>query len=140
MAPRPEPCGWFMVPPGLASQVLHDIENIGSPDIAIATRACGADATKLRAAGYQEYPTKAGAENAANAANAQASPALESGPSLPSLEKFFSTLTQKNTWLRVGEFAFGAILVYVGVKEMFPGAVTAVTSPVKKAAKVGMLL
>lgn len=140
MAPRPEPCGWFMVPPGIVGQVLHDFENLGSVDIATATRACGAEAAKLRAAGFQEYASKAAAQGAADQANAQASPALESGPSLPSLEKFFSTLTQANTWLRVGEFAFGGILVYVGLKAMFPNAVNAVTSPAKKAAKVGMLL
>jgi hypothetical protein len=129
-----------MVPPGIGSQILHDFEHIGTFDIATATRACGAEATKLRAAGIQEFPTKNAAEGAADQANTQASPALNSGPQLPSLEKFFSTLTQKNTWLRAGEFAFGAILVYVGLKAMFPGAVSAVTSPVKKAAKIGMLL
>jgi hypothetical protein len=129
-----------MVPPGVIGQILHDFEHLGSFDVATATRACGAEAAKLRAAGYQEFTTKAAAEGAADQANTQASPALNSGPNLPSLEKFFSTLTQKNTWLRAGEFVFGGILVYVGVKAMFPDAVNAVTSPVKKAAKVGMLL
>ncbi len=129
-----------MVPPGIVGQVLHDFENLGSVDIATATRACGAEAAKLRASGFQEFASKAAAQAAADNANTQASPALQSGPNLPSLEKFFSTLTQKNTWLRAGEFVFGGILVYVGIKAMFPDAVNAVTSPVKKAAKVGALL
>lgn len=50
---------------------------------------------------------------------------------------FLTRLSNKNTWIRVGEFAVGAILVYVGLKAAFPSQVAAVTSVPKTAAKVG---
>lgn len=49
---------------------------------------------------------------------------------------FFNRLTAKNTWLRAGEFGIGFLFVYVSAKAMFPGQVSAVAKPVKKAAKV----
>jgi hypothetical protein len=49
---------------------------------------------------------------------------------------FLSRLSQPNTWLRVGEFFVGAILIYVGLRSMFPSQIEAVTGPVKTAAKV----
>jgi hypothetical protein len=52
------------------------------------------------------------------------------------INNVLGALTQKNTWLRVGEFAVGAILLYVGLRSMFPSQVQAVTGPVKTAAKV----
>jgi hypothetical protein len=52
---------------------------------------------------------------------------------------FASRLTEKNTWLRAGEFAVGVVLLYVGLKAMFPGAVSTVTSAPRKAAKLGAL-
>jgi hypothetical protein len=45
-------------------------------------------------------------------------------------------LSQPNLWLRIGEFAVGAILIYVGLRSMFPSQVQAVTGPIKAAAKV----
>lgn len=50
---------------------------------------------------------------------------------------FLTRLTSKNLWIRVGEFAVGAILIYVGLKAAFPSQVAAVTSVPKTAAKVG---
>lgn len=50
---------------------------------------------------------------------------------------FAARLTEPNTWLRVAEVAIGAVLLFVAVKAMFPGAVGTVTAPVKTAAKVG---
>jgi hypothetical protein len=52
------------------------------------------------------------------------------------INNFLGALTQKNTWIRVGEFAVGAILLYVGLRSMFPSQVAAVTGPVKTVAKV----
>lgn len=52
------------------------------------------------------------------------------------INNFLGALGQKNTWLRVGEFAVGAILLYVGLRSMFPSQVNAITGPVKTAAKV----
>lgn len=48
---------------------------------------------------------------------------------------FFARLTEPNTWVRIGEFVAGVILIYVGVKAMFPDAVKSVTAPVRGAAK-----
>jgi hypothetical protein len=49
-------------------------------------------------------------------------------------------LTQKSTWVRVGEFVAGGIMIYVGLKAFFPSVVSAATAPVKKAAKASVFL
>lgn len=49
---------------------------------------------------------------------------------------FITRLTSKNLWIRVGEFAVGGILIYVGLKAAFPSTVSAVTSVPKTAGKV----
>ena len=51
---------------------------------------------------------------------------------------FFNRLTQANTWVRVGEFVAGALLVYLGLSAAMRGteaqqATQAITKPVKKA-------
>lgn len=53
---------------------------------------------------------------------------------------FLTRLTEQVTWERVAEFAIGAMLIYIGIKALFPSEISAVTSPVKKAAKVGAVL
>jgi hypothetical protein len=52
---------------------------------------------------------------------------------------FLTRLTEPNTWIRVGEFFVGIVLVYVGLKAAFPSTVAAVTSVPKNAAKAGAL-
>jgi hypothetical protein len=49
-------------------------------------------------------------------------------------------LTEGNTWIRIGEFVAGAILIYVGFKAMFPEVVNSVTAPAKTAAMGAMFL
>jgi hypothetical protein len=56
---------------------------------------------------------------------------------LAAIGDFFNRLTQPNTWVRVGEFAAGALLVYVGLSAAMKGteaqqATQTVTKPVKK--------
>lgn len=51
-------------------------------------------------------------------------------------------LTESQTWIRVGEFLAGTLLLYVGAKAFFPTAVNNVTTTVKgtvKAAKAGLI-
>lgn len=55
---------------------------------------------------------------------------------------FFNRLTQPNTWLRVGEFAAGGLLIYLGLSATLKGTEAqtvsqGVTKPVKKG--VGLL-
>lgn len=55
---------------------------------------------------------------------------------------FFHRLTEGTTWVRVGEAVAGTLLVYVALKAMFPGTVTAIASAAKTAkdtAKIGVL-
>src|SRR6185437_3601210 len=54
---------------------------------------------------------------------------------LTDLNDLAHRLTEPHTWLRVGEFVIGGILVYIGIREAFPTQVAAVTAPVKSAAK-----
>ena len=116
-------CGWFMVPPGLLSQLGFDVTHLGQVDIAQAQYACGAQADAFRAKGLQEYATQADAENAAGHANSQANPVQSANPvsGLAAIGDFFARLTQRNTWVRVGEVAVGVILLAIGVNAMFKG-------------------
>lgn len=43
-------------------------------------------------------------------------------------------------WLRVAEAGIGGLLLYVGLRAMFPAQVGAVTAPVKNAAKVAKFI
>lgn len=51
---------------------------------------------------------------------------------------FFQRLTEPNTWIRVGEFAAGGVLFYVGLKTAFPAQVAAATAPIKSVAKTAV--
>lgn len=53
---------------------------------------------------------------------------------------FLSRLDQPNLWIRVGEFAVGMILLYVGLRTAFPSEVAAATGPAKTAVKVGTMV
>jgi hypothetical protein len=111
-------CGWFMVPPGLTSQIAHALEFNFSPDIAIPAHLCGIAADNARKQGLQEFASAKEAQAASDAANTQASPALQSGPSIPGLKdigKFFATLGQRETWVRIAEVVVGGGLVLVGL-------------------------
>ena len=50
---------------------------------------------------------------------------------------FLGQLSSGNLWLRVGEFAVGSIMLYVGLKGLFPSQVATVTALPAKVAKVG---
>ncbi len=49
-------------------------------------------------------------------------------------------LTESQTWVRVGEFLAGGMLLYVGAKAFFPATVNTVTSGVKRAGKAAAFL
>jgi len=101
-------------------------------------------ATRLQAQAaankYNHNPDKAGGVQAPGAApgiNAPLPHAL-SNPlaGLAAIGDFFNRLTQPNTWLRVGEFAAGGLLVYLGLSAAMKGtmgeqAVKTVTKPIK---------
>jgi|ERR1700689_1651763 hypothetical protein len=78
-------------------------------------------------------PIGVGGETAINAAGGVSNTVSDAG----NVADFITRLSNKNTWIRIGEFAVGAILLYVGLKAAFPSTVTAVTSVPKTAAKVG---
>lgn len=64
-------------------------------------------------------------------------PLESAGSGIGNTADFLTRLSDKNTWIRVGEFAVGGILIYVGLKAAFPSTVSAVTSVPKTAAKAG---
>jgi hypothetical protein len=57
-------------------------------------------------------------------------------PTSLSPDNIVGFLSEGNVWLRAGEFIVGAILLYVGLRTMFPEQIAAVTGPVKTATKV----
>lgn len=64
-------------------------------------------------------------------------PLNAAGSGIGDTTDFLTRLSTKNLWMRVGEFAVGAILIYVGLKAAFPSTVSAITSVPKTAAKIG---
>jgi hypothetical protein len=66
-------------------------------------------------------------------------PSISDTPTDPlgidAIGSFFNRLTEANTWIRVGEFVIGGIIVYVGLKAMFPSEVSAATGLAKGTAK-----
>jgi len=103
------------------------------------------------------YATRAAAEAAAHTtgggfpgANIPGNPAKALGISNPlagvaAIGDFFNRLTQPNTWLRVGEFVAGGLLIYLGLSAAMRGteaqtAAQGITKPAKKAAKTGTSL
>jgi hypothetical protein len=60
-------------------------------------------------------------------------------PGVGESEQVFGALTQKNTYIRVGETVVGLMMIYVGLKGFFPSAVNVVTSTGKSAAKGALL-
>jgi hypothetical protein len=61
---------------------------------------------------------------------------------LKAIGDFFQRLTQENTWIRVGEFAAGALLLYAGVKALMQGTAVgnAVNSTVRTAKKAAVVI
>lgn len=107
----------------------------------------GPEADIMEAEGWKAFPTQATAEAFSKESFTQRELRAEPGGSTvanavtagSSVNDFLGRLTEKNTWIRVAEFAVGGILLFVGLKAMFPGAVGAVTSGAKKAAEIGAI-
>jgi hypothetical protein len=59
-----------------------------------------------------------------------------------STAQLFGDLTAKNLYVRLGEFAVGSMMIYVGLKGIAPGVANVVIMPVKagKTAAKGALL
>ena len=112
----------------------------------------GLEAVTLEAAGYKAFATEAEAKSYAGAVAAglqqfgglggEISSADQNASSLASdtgsVTGFLGRLEDSNTWIRVAEFTVGAMLIYLGIRALFPSQVSAVTGPVKKVAKAGM--
>jgi hypothetical protein len=82
------------------------------------------------------FATEAEAKTAQNPQQFSPNPLKDPGQSGTNIGDFLSMLTEGNVWLRVGEFVIGGIIIYVGLKAMFPSEVTAATAPIRKAAKI----
>ena len=136
---------WWVIPEGFLGQLqnaftvgpaLHVYtvkESVNKPTGAVAgpftTRALAqAEATHLsNTSGLATPPNIAGA--------------VAQG-SIPGVSDIAHRLTEQSTWIRVGEFVAGIILLYVGGKAFFPQTVNNVTETGKaigKAAKMGII-
>jgi len=72
-------------------------------------------------ADYQDALATGSQPGGPNASNPLAAAAQGAGSPLHGIEavgNFFNTLTQKNTWIRVGEVLAGLILLYVGLNAL----------------------
>jgi hypothetical protein len=121
-------CGWFVIPPGTVGEIESAIEHISDPqsDIATAQFACGSQAAEYRSEGFQEFPTKQDAENGVAQANNNANPVQTASVSGPDFDKWF---------VRIGESLAGLLLLYVGLKAMFPSQVQAAMPKFKNVSK-----
>jgi hypothetical protein len=84
------------------------------------------------------YATESAAKAAQNP-TAAPNPTTDALTGIDAVGSFADRLTEASTWLRVGEFAVGAILLYIGLKSMFPQAVASATAPLKKTADVAKI-
>ena len=100
----------------------------------------------LENSGLTYYPTRAAAQQQASAQNRNVDPSGQ-GSNIPNplsglaaIGAFFNKLGEKNTWVRVGEFACGAILVAIGLNSMLKGKpLSIVTGAAGKVGKAAML-
>jgi hypothetical protein len=110
---------------------LVGLVNLNIPDSDTTAQAVAAAQAYVKAHGGTT-PTTSTAQ-----ANANANSTVESGitnaiPGLAQLGDFFSALSQKNTWIRVGKVLIGATLIIVGLSHM-TGASNAVSTVARKA-------
>jgi hypothetical protein len=93
---------------------------------------------------YKHFATEAAATAWINSAAGKGEAEVGSGPAGAVQDvtenSFLGRLTEGSTWMRVGEFAVGAILLYIGVKSMFPAVAATATAPVKAVVKGAAIL
>lgn len=111
----------------------------GNPDNTV--NPAGGFKTRLQAQAaaskYNTNPGKAGGVAAPSVAQGIGNPL--SG--IAAIGDLANRLTQPNTWIRVGEFIAGTILVIIGLNAITKGpAREAATSTAKKGAKLGALI
>lgn len=53
-----------------------------------------------------------------------------------SIQNFLGDLTNSNTWIRIGEFVFGGILLAIGVAHLMGGSVTGAAKSVSPVSRV----
>lgn len=107
----------------------------------------GIEAVTLEASGWKAFPTEAAAKAFAKESvpkrvvgNVPGGSSAEGALSgVDAIGDFFSRLSEANTWIRVGEFAAGTLLLYVGLKGLFPAQVASVSGKVKSAAGLAAL-
>jgi hypothetical protein len=157
MAPVTDRDTWWVVVPQVdqnksVSQKEHTDFRVSYPlgsggDMAMRARTPYDDPNFGQVVVYWKGPfaTEALAKKAQNPKQFSPNPLKDPGQSgtdplgIDAIGGFFNRLTEPNTWLRVGEFAIGGIILYVGLKAMFPTAVGGVGKAVKKGAKIAPL-
>lgn len=115
---------WFLEPPVLGA---------ASPDDTVVEATTTAQYNQYKSYGYPgPYSTQAAAQAAANSINSNQNTneklndpnglvtnAASDLTGLSEIGSFFGALSQGKTWLRVGEFVAGGILLYIGLKTAF---------------------
>lgn len=93
------------------------------------------------------YSTQAEAQARANQLNGVAaktnpltSPVTNPLTGVNAIGDLAHRLTESSTWIRVGEFVAGGMLLFVGAKAFFPGTVNTITNAAKTAGKAGVFL
>jgi hypothetical protein len=66
---------------------------------------------------------------------ASPNPIASAASGVEKMYDFFGALDQSATWLRVGEFVIGGIVMAIALKSMFPSQVQAVTGAAKSTVK-----
>jgi hypothetical protein len=125
---------------GLGGHKAVDVVQAGGSSQASAIvkiREGGTDITVTIVGVHGPYPSQIDADNWRNKYLAQQGAAEQAGPftGIAAIGDFFQRLTQANTWIRVGEFAAGGMLLYVGLKALTSG--TAVGNAASGAVKTG---
>lgn len=139
---------WWVIPEGGIGQLINSLTFAGTTKTLYTVKEA---TTRPSGAVGNSYSTQSEAQAAANRLNSTGRAAAASqdivntsniGNPLNALGDLAHRLTDSSTWVRVGEFLAGAILLYVGAKAFFPntvGNITGVATGTVKAAKAGLI-
>jgi hypothetical protein len=137
---------WWVIPEGAIGQITNNFTFAGDASTLYTVKQ---STTRPPGAKAGPFTTQAQAQAQADTLNASgraasvaASPGAVLGNPLNAIGDLAHRLTESQTWIRVGEFIAGGLLLYVGAKAFFPTTVNTLVSTAKgtvKAGKAGLI-
>jgi hypothetical protein len=131
---------WWVIPEGGLGQLVNNFTFAGDAKNIYTVKE---STTRPSGAVGNPFSTQAEAQTRADQLNAGAraktaalNPIGNPLTGVNAIGDLATRLTKSETWIRVGEFLAGAMLLFIGVKAFFPGTAGAIANGVKKTGKV----